>query len=195
MSAGGNHCRGSSVHLGCSLFSAAPWPVVNMFSSATRKLWWRCDVLFVVLIIHLGSRHLLRCPDNTNRPQSTLILSFYLLPLHDKTRRLIRWRIISFHFSTSALMHISLTHFYKCVWINLDSTPLAVNKHGWHRLPRSGSCAAMTDGCHKLCSKEHTSILDIKHLAVDPVGVTQWANCGARIKADPADNVANLWKK
>lgn len=51
----------------------------------------------------------------------------------------------------------------------------AVNKHSWQRLTGSSSCAAITEECHEPVSKEHTFILDIKHLAVDPARVTQWA--------------------
>lgn len=49
----------------------------------------------------------------------------------------------------------------------------AVNKHSWQRLTGSSSCAAITEECHEPVSKEHTFILDIKHLAADPARVTQ----------------------
>lgn len=42
---------------------------------------------------------------------------------------------------------------------------LAVNKHIWHGLTGSSSCYAGAKGCHKLLSKKHASILDIKCLA------------------------------
>lgn len=51
----------------------------------------------------------------------------------------------------------------------------AVNKHSWQRPTGSSSCAAITEECHEPVSKEHTFILDIKHLAADPARVTQWA--------------------
>lgn len=68
----------------------------------------------------------------------------------------------------------------------------AVNKYAWHHLLWLSSRMAITEERHEMCSKGHTAILDIKHLAGHPVRVTQWALVSTRIKADPVGNIANL---
>lgn len=153
----------------------------------------QCDVPKLVLVICLSCCHLLRRPFISYFVPGRF-WSWAKLLQHDKTRQLIHPFFIPLRVwqRKTTPYDVKLTQWLLQVCLIISTLVLAVNKNGWHHLLWSSSCKAITKECHELCSKEHTSILNIKHLAANPVRVTQWAIISTRIKADPMGNIANL---